>query len=126
MEARVEQELALLKTVYPGVVVHRDPSGQHWVELPNFPLPPGWSKAAAAVMFRLPPGYPENRPDCFYADEDLRLANGTMPTNTGQPADRPLGRSWLWFSWHVQRWVPGKDDLCKYAGVIAQRFEKGV
>ena len=125
MEARVEHEMALLQAAHPGVAVHRDPTGQHLIELPNFPLPPGWSKPRATVLFRLPPAYPEARPDCFWADVDLRLAGGAMPTNTGLPPEQLLGRNWLWFSWHVQRWAAGKDDLVKYVGVITQRLAQG-
>lgn len=125
MLARVEHELQLLQAAHPGVVVHRDPSGQHLIELPDLPLPASWNKATATALFRLPPGYPEARPDCFWADADLRLVGGAMPQNSNLPADQLLDRSWLWFSWHVQRWVPGKDDLVKYVGVIAQRFAKG-
>lgn len=126
MEARVEHELKMLEEAYPGVVIHRDPSGQHILEIPNFPLPPGWSKTTTTVLFRLPPAYPEGRPDCFWADVDLRLSNNDMPSNSNVQPEQQLSRPWLWFSWHVDRWAPGKDDLVKYVGVIARRFEKGV
>jgi len=125
MLARVEHELELLQAARPGVVVHRDPSGQHLIELPMFPLSPGWSKPTTTALFRLPPAYPEARPDNFWSEGDLRLATGGMPTNCSPSSERLLGREWLLYSWHVTQWAPGKDDLLTYVGVIARRFELG-
>ncbi len=93
------------------------------VSIPNFPLPRGWNKPSTSIHFLVPAGYPYAQPDCFWADEDLRLEGGQMPTNTALQPVEGVG-STLWFSWHIGRpWKAGRDTLAAWATVVANRFE---
>lgn len=97
------------------------------VVLPSFQLPGGWNKAATEVQFLAPQGYPYARPDCFWADGDLRLAArpGLLPQSTqlNNPG-LPQLSSKLWFSWHLLQWDPNRDDLLTWVACIRARFLK--
>jgi len=95
------------------------------VTLPQFPLPPGWNRAATDVYFLAPSGYPLARPDSFWTDGDLRLASRpeALPQNTQfNPAGVPQMASKLWFSWHLEAWDPNRDDLISWVASIRTRL----
>lgn len=96
------------------------------ISLPDVSLVGGWSKAATEVHFFAPEGYPYAKPDCFWADEDLRLANGAMPQATNLNAPAGLGRTGLWFSWHTDHWNAGRDDLLTWVASIKDRLGRAV
>lgn len=126
MIERRQRELALLRARYDEV----EASDQiEWVIIRHFPLPPGWNKSETAVLFFVPSGYPSMAPDCFYADPDLRLAGGGMPSNSN--INTALDRQWLWFSYHVRSgsWKPDLDpeqghNLLTFALGVAKRFSE--
>ena len=123
MTSPVHLEFAALAAKHAGATIQDIGGGSQVIFIPIFPLPKGWNKQATAIHFVVPAGYPYAQPDCFYADLNLRLADGRMPQNTGQnPATAALA-STLWFSWHLQRpWKPGRDTLFTWLNVIANRF----
>jgi hypothetical protein len=83
-------------------------------------LPAGWNRTRTRVRFLLPVAFPSAQPDCFYADLDLRLADGNMPQNSGiQPLD---GENLLWFSWHLSTWSPSSDTTATYLRFIERRL----
>lgn len=114
------QELTRLTVLRPNASLHAQPDGSLIVEVPNFVLPEGWSLPSTTVRWVLSAGYPAAQPDCFYTDVELRLDNGAMPINTGVQALQ--GCQLLWFSWHVQGWRPGRDDLLSYLRFIESRL----
>jgi hypothetical protein len=84
------------------------------------PLPPGWNQTQATVQFLLPVAFPSAQPDCFYAEPQLRLANGAMPANAGlQPLE---GEQRLWFSWHLAAWSPATDTVETYLRFVERRL----
>ncbi len=95
------------------------------VSLPSFPLPQGWNKASTAIHFFAPQGYPFAKPDCFWADDDLRLATGAVPQNAncGNPM-AGLGKPALWFSWHTEHWNASRDDLLTWIASIKDRLSR--
>ena len=112
-------EISRLGATY-GATIDLQSDGSAIVLVPNVLLPPGWSASTTSVRWVLSPAYPAAQPDCFYADGELRLAGGGMPVNTGLQvlAGVPL----LWFSWHLQLWRPGRDDLLTYLRFIERRL----
>jgi len=83
-------------------------------------LPAGWNKSHTRVKFVLPVAFPSAQPDCFFADLDLRLADGNMPMNSGiQELD---GINSLWFSWHLSTWSPATDNTATYLRFIDRRL----
>lgn len=119
----LEEQIEILRSQYPDVSVRHLPSGAALIVLPHMPLPSGWSKQATNVSFLAPVGYPHAKPDCFWADADLRLASGAPPANTGgNPIPEINEHGHLWFSWHTAQWNPNRDSLLTYVNVIKNRF----
>jgi hypothetical protein len=121
----LEEQIEILRSHYPDVAVRNLPSGAALIVLPNVPLIEGWSKKSTAVMFLAPVGYPHAKPDCFWTEGDLRLANGVPPASTGpNPIPEVNERGYLWFSWHTAQWNPNRDSLVTYVNVIKNRLRE--
>ena len=118
----VEQQFNILRGYYGNAELHRLPDSSHLIIIPSFQLPQGWSKETVSVRFVAPVGYPMARPDCFWTDPELRLANGNVPQATGgNPIPHTPGQ-FLWFSWHVSAWSANVDNLLTYLNVIKRRL----
>lgn len=121
----VDDQLQRLKARFPDASWRDAPSGGHVITLPIFDLPPGWNKRTCRVCFVAPQGYPYSKPDCFWTDQDLRLAGRSdMPQNTGNNAIVPELASMLWFSWHTDHWNAGRDDLLTWVASIRDRLSR--
>jgi len=109
MNARRKQEFNLIKKQH-GAVEFDD--SLSWLILKKWPLSKGWNKPSTEVLLLVPPGYPATPPDNFYADSDLRLANGGQPGNT-TPNHQHQNKPWLQFSYHVEKadWQPHAEIL---------------
>ena len=92
------------------------------ITVPNLQLSSGWSKSTSTVRFLAPVPFPAAQPDCFWADADLRLANGASPSNSGVQVIPETSLKALWFSWHLSSWSPANDDLLTYVRFIQKRF----
>lgn len=118
----IEDQLNSLQELRPGATLRRLPSGAFVVDVPTVPLGPGWNKRATAVHFVVPLGYPHAKPDCFWADQDLRLENGAMPQAANSTPLPEVNEACTWFSWHATQWNPNRDSLTTYYYVIANRL----
>jgi len=119
----IEQQFEILRSSTAQPTLARLPDGSHLITIPAYELPDGWSKSRVDLKFIAPVGYPLARPDCFWADADLRLANGSLPMNTAPNPPLPYSPgSHLWFSWHVASWNPNNDNLLTYVYVIKRRL----
>jgi hypothetical protein len=90
------------------------------IVIADLELPAGWNKAQTRVRFVLPVAFPSAQPDCFFADLDLRLADGNMPMNSG--IQELGGVNYLWFSWHLSSWSPANDNTGTYLRFIDRRL----
>jgi hypothetical protein len=118
----IEDQMQQLRRVCPQALTRSLPDGTTLVTVAEVPLPTGWSQPTTVVNFVVPTGYPVAKPDCFYADVALRLANGAMPQSSGLNALPGTNESRLWFSWHVASWNPITDSLLTYLRVIQRRL----
>ncbi len=102
------------------------PSGTILVRVPSVALPPGWSAEQTAVRFLVPAGYPFAALDCFWADNDLRLAGNSMPQASAADNIIPeTGEHGLWFSWHLTSpWDANRDTLSSWMNVIIDRLRR--
>ncbi|MFC3674063.1 multiubiquitin domain-containing protein [Ferrovibrio xuzhouensis] len=87
-------------------------------------LPAGWNKTRTTIWFIAPAGYPAAQPDCFWADNDLRLASGKQPDNSQSGHVGHGAEPAVWFSWHTKAWNPNRDGLLTYVHVIQARFRE--
>lgn len=117
-----EEQFEELKKQYPSAENQNDGTGAILVKIPDFSLPTGWSKAKTNLFFKVPVGYPVAKPDCFWVDADLRLQNGNMPKNSGLQAIPPGQEQKLWFSWHINSWIPNQNNLKSYVAIIIKRL----
>lgn len=109
----------------PEALVREIDGAGTMVTLPSILLPEGWSKQATAVHFLAPQGYPFAKPDCFWADEDLRLRTGELPQNANFSTPMVgLSKQALWFSWHTDHWNASRDDLLTWIASIKDRLSR--
>jgi len=120
----LDQHFESLKKRFESALLQRRPDGSALVIVPDLPLPQGWLKKTCGVLFVVPNGYPQARPDSFWADPDLRLAHGGMPANTGINANYGGADPKLWFSYHPSGWNPNLDDLSTYLNLIKSRLRE--
>lgn len=120
----IEGQFDRLRRQFSDARLHPIDRGQQLVHLPAVPLTPGWTKAATDIWFVVPAGYPVARPDCFWAEHELRLTGMRMPQGTALNtiAGDPSRAMHLWFSWHVPEWSPNRDSLLSYARAIQNRL----
>jgi hypothetical protein len=103
--------------------------GHNLIVVPGVLLPKGWDATICTVLFLAPPGYPAARPDHFFTDIEIRLADKSHPHNTNVSNGEYLGHlgwpQWaksMWWSWHLQMWDPNRSNLFTYMKVIQQRL----
>lgn len=95
-----------------GVSFEEIDGPQKAVILRAYPIPAGrFNVATADLLIILPSGYPDVRPDMFYALPWLTLIpNGRFPKNADQPHDFN-GQRWQRWSRHQDQWRPGVDGI---------------
>lgn len=121
----IETQLQRLKERHPDATWEDKGHLGLFVTIPNFNLPPGWSKSATQVKYLVPQGYPYAPPDCFWAESDVRVqGRPEMPHATQNNAMVPEMAGWVWFSWHLAQWNPNRDDLLSWMACIRDRFLK--
>lgn len=101
----------------------RQADGSWAVVVPGVPLSNAWSKPSCTIAFIVPAAFPVQRPDCFWADADLRLRNGAMPSNAG-PGPVCVFSPMLWFSYHPQAWDI-RDTVETYFHLVQSRLAQG-
>jgi hypothetical protein len=126
MDARLERELALLRTRFPDLEFNES---ARWVLLPTYPLPEGWLPSVTAVAFPVHPAFPASPPYGFYIAESVRF-NGAVPGNSSAPAAVPFPGSWRQLSWAPESWQPAAEpphgsNLVQWAIGFLQRFREG-
>lgn len=124
MVAVIDKQLAVLQARFPGTTAQPLADEVFCVVVPEVPLSAAWSKPSTTVYFLAPAGYPMARPDCFWIEEQVRLANGQNPQSSAVPNQIPgTGISGLWFSWHLEcEWDPNRDTLCTWMNSILERL----
>jgi hypothetical protein len=123
----VDLHVERLRARIPNSIVREVPGNGTLISIPATPLAPGWNKESTEIHFLAPQGYPFAKPDCFWADLDLRLASGALPKASNESNPMPgLGKGALWFSWHTEHWNAGRDDLLTWVASIRERLSQVV
>lgn len=118
----IASQVADVQRRYPGACVEQAADGQRVLLVPEVPAGAGWNPPVATLRIVIPAGYPHVRPDCFYTDENLRLASGAEPANSSiQPV---FGGQYRWFSWHLSAWDEGNGSLDQYVRFCERRLRE--
>jgi hypothetical protein len=109
-----------------GVAIELSESGgMACVLLPRHNLPRGFSKVSSDLLLRLPLSYRNGKPDMFWLETDVVLADGTVP-KSAESIEEYLGRKWRRFSWHLVSWDPARDDVRAYVRFVDSRLSRVV
>ena len=118
----VDEQFEKIRRRFADASLRKLPSGAYLVTVPGVTLSPGWSQPVTTVRFIVPLGYPQAKPDCFWADGNLRLQGGNPPQASNQNLIPEANETGLWFSWHASSWNPNSDNLLTYLHVIRKRL----
>lgn len=120
----LQAQLDRVLEYYPDAHVTEKSDGTLHLEAPNIPLPGGWNKRQTRVLVIVPVGYPTTKLGGFFADHDLRLANGNNPNGASESTigDTP----WLAFCWSPKTWDHNRDTLWTYIKFVESRFQEKV
>jgi hypothetical protein len=120
----LQEQLERLKEFYPDATSKDIGEGRFLITVPGIRLPSGWNSNVVEVCFVVPQAYPLANPDCFFADEGLRLRGGGMPKNSALQSQPYLPGQRMWFSWHFQGWNANRDSLFTYVKLIQDRLKR--
>lgn len=124
-EILLEEDAAFLREKSFIWTATKEGNGFIHVVLKDFPFP-GFVPDKADLLIRLPPGYPNARPDMFYNYPYIQRPNGTVPQAT-ECKESYNGIAWQRWSRHMasELWRPGTDGLKTYVMVVKKEIEKG-
>jgi hypothetical protein len=121
-----ELQMEAVRERFPVSSLTGNADGSWTVEVRDVPLDlQCWNQSSTTIRFILPIGYPAAKPDCFYADPELRLRSGAMPHASNMQALPHSGIDQLWFSWHVDYWNAARDSLLTFVRVVQVRLATG-
>jgi len=118
----VDIQLGEVRERFSGAAFTTSPDGARVLVVPGVSLPQGWNMGSVALRVAVPIGFPHVKPDCFYADANLRLADGGEPASSRVQA--ALGGSYRWFSWHLSAWDPVRGSLGQYIHFCERRLKE--
>ncbi len=97
------------------------PDGWRFLVYPEFKLPDAYRPVGVRLLVKLPPLFPEARPDMFWISPAVTIG-GSAPQGTTQEV--VLGESWQRFSWHLAdgAWKAGVSTLEDFLRCIRARF----
>lgn len=127
VSGRIEQELALLRTVYPDLEWRPD---AFWVRIPTYQVPGGlWVQSDLEVASRIPPTVGE-QPYAFSVRPGLTAADGRQITNYTYPSSNCFGDGWGQFSWAPEVWEPHVEitrgsNMLNFVRSFAERLREG-
>lgn len=106
-------------------VVLTESGGMACAVFSGHPLPRGYNRCSSDLLLRLPLSYPNGKPDMFWLESDVLLANGSVP-KSAEHIETYLDRKWRRFSWHMTHWNPAQDDFRTYLEFVNSRLAKSV
>lgn len=78
----------------------------------DYVLPAGrFDQPKADILVLLPPGYPDVRPDMFFATPWIKLSKSSQYRRAADQAHDFQGRRWQRWSRHNDQWRPGVDGI---------------
>ena len=108
-----------------GVAYEEVDGPQKAIVLRAYPVPAGrFNVNQADFLIVLPNGYPDVRPDMFFAIPWLKLVQGDrFPKAADQPYEFN-GQRWQQWSRHQEQWRPGVDGIWTMLRRLDEALEK--
>jgi hypothetical protein len=102
--------------------IHPQPEGWSFLVISGYQLPGGFQPGGVDLLVKLPPAFPDAKPDMFWVHPAVKTSAGTLPRATS--TENLLGKDWQRFSWHLAAgaWQPGMSTLRDFMRCIAARF----
>jgi hypothetical protein len=119
---RLEPEVEKIRAEFGACDARPQADGSVVLVIGPVALNSGWGPTESRIFLVVPPGYPDQRPQGFFADGGLTLAGGGQAKCSGQA--NIAGETATSFCWNPELWDPNKDDLWKYAKLMAERFDE--
>jgi len=92
------------------------------IVIKNFPLPTGFKIEKTDLLLKIPISFPNGKPDMFWVNPDAIPKAKKLPFTPQIEAN--LGRQWLRYSWHLQKWNPNHDNLFTFIEFIESGLKK--
>jgi|SRR5450759_992091 len=132
VELLPEADVAFLKDKHPQATAYSVGDEVH-VLFPSFAFPDAYQPRTADLLVRLPPGYPDARPDMFWTRADVKLTSGAWPQNSehhevpGSGAGVEVYGNVPWQRWSrhtdAAAWRVGVDGLRSFMRSIQQELD---
>jgi hypothetical protein len=122
----VTRQLELMRTQWPNLSYLDD---GHWVRVPDWQLPHGWSLPTVDIAFQIKPAV-DQPPYAFYVNSTDLKFNGKTPENWTMSAEVQFPGAWSVFSWAPETWIPTANpnlgpNMLAFARSFANRFAEG-
>jgi hypothetical protein len=102
----------------------RQNSGELFVLIHEYSLPPCYAPTSCTLLIKLLPGYPNTNPDMFWTTPGVRLASGAVPA-AAEVIEVYDGTQWQRWSRHAPQWRPGVDNLQTKLRSVRTELERG-
>lgn len=121
MTLTTEDQLALRRMGLEASVL--DEGGMTCVEIPDFPLPDGFTVPTSNLLLRLNPAFPDVPPDMWWFDPPAKRADGVAIPAT-EHTEHHVGRKWQRWSRHLEpsQWQSGTDSLESFIAIIRREL----
>ena len=95
-----------------GIAFEEVDGNEKGVIFRDYVLPAGrFDQTKADILVLLPPGYPDVRPDMFFAMPCLKLRRSAQSPRAAGQAHDCQNRRWQRWSRHNDQWRPGVDGI---------------
>jgi len=81
-----------------------------------------WSRDKVDLLVIAHPSYPNDKMDMFWVNPPITLLNKNQAKAVSM--ENKCGKPWQRFSWHVNTWNPGTDNLITYLDVVNERLRR--
>lgn len=129
MNARIEDELALLRQHYRQVD-YLAANSMHWFQVQALKVPEGWSPEKISTVFAVTEGHPGAQPYGFFVPKNLNNG-GTPPSENQASHPPPFEGEWRFLSWAPVGWQATADvrsgsNLWGWVRTFAHRLREGI
>lgn len=101
-------------------------TGQVYVIIKDYPIPPGYTRDKVDLMVIIPAGYPISPMDMFWVNPEIRYVQNSLYPKNADIFEDHIGIRWQRFSRHyiTHPWRPGVDSLSSHLIMVQKVLEE--